>query len=816
MPGIYIGNAVGRQSSSYWTPLKPIGGETPNLWVTSRSGLSMIDTVAAENPVITLPSLQQSNNPLVVVDNGGLDIGASAGDFTFAVRCKSNSTTKTSYPTIGGKGIDGSVNGMYYFYQTITSGKIHWLFKSTGTVKDTEINLDFTGAGWVLLLMEIDKTALVGRCFINGVQVGADVPYTGTFPSMANAYEFMLGKSNNAAGDGTNYNINAIFSEAWVYNRKLTSTEKTTITNYGHITDLTGERTHWICNNITPKDVSGNGYHLTTIDGTANNTSIVYDSSGSRYLLDKGYSKYRYYGASRTTTSIKKDLFVGYNESGVPLATPAVPTGFVKLSDHPGSLTQHNLADSYLTFVGNNWSRDNASIYGDMARSTTLKDGDGSWYLSGTPKAWHVSELNRVKMNTFFLSAYKGIAFPKVTNNSIDDRQVLTEIVGYASNKTGVDYSKALTYTGDKGHSWDISYFFSDVHYCTTRDNKILAFDDNATFSLSLDGGSTFPITKNIAGFAGGVCEMAYIFENGNILIAGKTKLYISTNNLTTITEVVPLGIDGNPWTPGDSQNYSIWQPAPPQYIEGVEVFMWGSYSNDATSDAEKVNIWFTKDNGVSVRSIYNFTAPSLIARHVDVSPVQDPNTGYFYFNTGDNADEVHFVKVECTDLSTNAFTFTKINPAGALSGDDFYHWVGYHFYNNKIYTAVEDDINVGNAGLYEALLSADLSDPANFKQTFQLPFANNSVAASFLGEANIILLPQAQSKSIMITKDAGVNSYLFRLIGGVDLAAFMGCYFGICPSNSQGYYLFNIYANGEGLGDIWKGQVIMLKIVDE
>jgi len=797
--GIGAGS-IWKSGSSSWTPAKPLGGETPNLWITSRNGLNMIDTIAAENPVITLPSVQQSNNPLIVADNGGLDIGASAGDFTFAVRCKSNSTVKTSYPTIGGKGVDGSVNGMYYFYQNITTGKIHWLFKSTGTVKDTEVNLDFTGAGWILLLLEIDKTALVGRCFINGVQVGADVAYTGTFPLMANAYEFMLGKANNAAGSGTNYNINAIFSEAWVYNRKLTPTEKTTITNFGHITDLTGERAHWVCNNITPRDLSGNGYHLATITGDATNTSIIYDSSGSRYLLDKGYSLYKYSGSS-----ILQDKYVGYKGDGTTLDTPSLVAGYAKVSDHPGNLTQHNLADSYLTFVGANWDRSDVTIFGDMARQTALMTGSSFPYIVATPKAWHITDLNRVKMNTFFLSAYKGIAYPKITNNSVDDRQVLTEIFGYATNKTGLDYTKAITYTEDHGHSWDISYFFSDTHYCTTRGNKILAYDGNTTFSLSLDGGATFPITKSVTGYSGNVCQMAWITAVGNIYFGSKTKMYYSFDNLATVTEMTVQAVGGGAYTFGTNANFTRVNPAANMTFGGVEALIWGNYTITADTDYTQAQVWQLIDGATVLRSIYNYTAPSLVARHTEnVFQASDESV---YIQTGDGNGYINIIKGVCNNLATYNWTFSSISPANTNEG--FWHWAGGSFYNGYLYVSAE---NTPHSGIWRALYTDDLTLEASYKKLNSFP---TDILINLIGVEGKLIASEAEIKNLGISNN-GLDIYLFRIIGGVDLAVFEGGYFGFDPPNTEGYFMGQILADGETWENPTIGQVIMLKIVEE
>ncbi len=800
-----LGSRGGTSWQTYWNPLIPLGGETPNLWITSRSGLSMIDTIGGNNPTITLPYVWQSNNPLLVSDNGGLDIYTT--DFTYAQWALHNSTVKTSYPTIAGKGIsDGSPNGCYYWYQNITNGFITLQVQTSTQTKTISTGIDFTAVGWCFLVFTVDQTAKVIHVYVNGVEIGTGTSFTGTFAHMGNQYKFILGKSQNTAASGYAFNINCFFGEGWLLNRLLTPTEMTTLYGRGHLVDTTSLKAHWPLNDLNGNDVTGNGFTLLPLSGETVNSLIYYDTVGSRHLLDIGYSRYVYSG-----TSIKRDIYVGYSDAGTPMVTPYVPAGYTKASDHSGSLTAHNLADSYLTFVGANWSRDNATIFGDVARIATGTGKIKNYYLVATPKAWHISELNRVKMNTFFNSAYKGIAFPKVTNNSVDDRQLLTEIFGYASNKTGTDYTKALTYTGDHGHSWDISYYFSDTHYVATHANKILAYDGNTTFSLSLDGGSTFPITKNVAGYSGNVCEGGYIGDGGEIYFISKTKVYYSFDNLTTVTEATVLDIAGDPHVPGTYNNYCMEQPSKRQYIGATEVLVWGNYSVEATSDNENANIWQLVIGETTVRSIYNYKAPSLLAIHTE-SLTQNPTTEKFYATTGDGAGKCHIIEMTCNNLGTNDWTFTEINPLD--NGEGFFHWVGCYFHGGYIYAGVEEAsyVATGNSGTWRALATADLSDDANYTMMVHLI---QDISLNLFGEDTFMMHNECNSRYLYLTNNL-TDYYIFKTIGGADPNAAYGGYFAWQPKNTAGYYLGQIFAVGESTAQNMAGQVIMLKIVEE
>jgi hypothetical protein len=495
---------------------------------------------------------------------------------------------------------------------------------------------------------------------------------------------------------------------------------------------------------------------------------------------------------------------VGYSDAGAPLVNPTVPAGYTKVADYPGSLISHNLADSYLTFVGANWSRDNATIYSDMARLTALYKPEGNWYLSGTPKAWHITELNRVKMNAMFNVAYKGIAFPKITNNSVDDRQVLAEIFSFASNKTGADYTKAITYTGDKGHSWDISYFFSDTHYCTTRGNKILAFNGTSTFSLSLDGGATFPITKVVTGYSGGACQMAWISAAGNIYFGSTTKMYYSFDNLTTVTEMTVQVVGGGAYTPGSNDNFTRVNPAANMTFGGVEALVWGNYSITTGSDYTNANVWCLIDGATILRSIYNYTSPSKLARHTEnIAQAADES---IWVQTGDANGYINILKGICNNLATYDWTFSSISPANTNEG--FWHWAGVSFYNGYIYTGVELQTN---QGVWRALYSADLTDINSYKQIYQIPF----MVINMIGVGKQIIGSDGQAKNLAISNN-GADFYLFRIVGGADLAGFEGGYFGFDPPNTAGYFLGQILSDGETWENPTLGQVIMLKIVDE
>ena len=83
--------------SSYWTPLKPLGGETPSVWFTSRDKLTLVDSLGGAAAAIQTPYLYKpvGNEYAYVADNGALDIGVSS--FTLFAKIKAETVTNANY-----------------------------------------------------------------------------------------------------------------------------------------------------------------------------------------------------------------------------------------------------------------------------------------------------------------------------------------------------------------------------------------------------------------------------------------------------------------------------------------------------------------------------------------------------------------------------------------------------------------------------------------------------------------------------------------------------------------------------------------------
>ena len=142
------------------------------------------------------------------------------------------------------------------------------------------------------------------------------------------------------------------------------------------------------------------------------------------------------------------------------------------------------------------------------------------------------------------------------------------------------------------------------------RENKSFGFADGKVF-LSEDNSHTwphetaFPDAKHIV--------FSCILKNGNILFSALAKLYLSTDNLKTYRQIIVKGSDGSDYIPHAPVNpdhpgwyfhsctgVHTWE------VNGSEMLVWGNYCN-VIDGASPVNIYYSTDNGETVKIAYSF-----------------------------------------------------------------------------------------------------------------------------------------------------------------------------------------------------------------
>jgi hypothetical protein len=139
------------------------------------------------------------------------------------------------------------------------------------------------------------------------------------------------------------------------------------------------------------------------------------------------------------------------------------------------------------------------------------------------------------------------------------------------------------------------------------RDNKAFGFE-NETIFLSEDNGRTWP--HQIAFPNARHITFSVILENGNILFATRSRLYLSTDNLKTYRQITVQdahGADYIPHTPQNADNPG-WYFHPLDGVHtwdvgGVEMLAWGNYCN-VLGGAVPANIYYSTD---SVKIAYAF-----------------------------------------------------------------------------------------------------------------------------------------------------------------------------------------------------------------
>lgn len=191
--------------------------------------------------------------------------------------------------------------------------------------------------------------------------------------------------------------------------------------------------------------------------------------------------------------------------------------------------------------------------------------------------------------------------------------------------------------------------------------------------------------------------DMAYIFSDGTVLFSTGALLWRSTDKLLNISAVTAYEADGvTPYTihtPANAARPGCYFAAYScakvhEQVNGQDIFVWGNYGNntDAVMGAAPINVWYTIDKGVTVKTLYTFgqnpnkrddgsagggvtgtllgdAGNPLYTRHVH-TVCRRPGTNDWYTATGDTTlTEIHWLKhTYDPDLDTWSTTNVLIN----------------------------------------------------------------------------------------------------------------------------------------------------------
>jgi hypothetical protein len=430
-----------------------------NFWAKGRSGLTMVDTVGGNNVTITTPVYK------------AIALNLLTGDKTRSAEQFFDGNSYTLYWQMNQvdnygdgeslwytKGFGATSKGIYFLY----NGNNLLLISADGGANQiistvvTGVTANITGKGWLDCVLQVDFAAKL----LKFNMYKSDGSSIGT-PLSTSIAAFVFNSNNNA--ESLKFNA----TQAAICNFKKFNALKTLIQckNDAYVTDLQ----FWYPELLSGTDVSGNGYHLNQI---SLRRGSYYYSSISTYLLDHGYSLFR---SSKKSSGVGyEDFYVPYSISGTPIDVSATLNDidgnktYIDISDHPGSLIQHNLADSKLNIPIASWDKSSTTIFEDAVRSSTYYDASNS-------DNWHISELDYLIFSQNCKTNHKGLDFFKITNSSIVNSGNLTELFSYTTNKTGSQLINVLKYTGDQ----------------TAIDNSIQLYGDassNQTITIKVAG----------------------------------------------------------------------------------------------------------------------------------------------------------------------------------------------------------------------------------------------------------------------------------------------------------------------------------------
>jgi len=777
--------------SSYWTK------QDFNQWAKGRSGMNMVDNYGNNIPILPAYFYEPVGAGYgYISDNGALDIYNT--DFTVWAKIKSENHVISDYNCFIGKKCSSSLVGRYYI-QFQTTGALACSIQTS--VNNFSVVSAATTYGaddlWHTVRMDVNQSTGKLRFFIDNVQQGSDVSFTGTFPHLDNKFKFFLKGTNDLNGAVVTGQISKTsHSDCFLLRRLLTPTEATACESGTYPSDVLA---YWPCaggGEYIP-DASGNGYHLTTanyVGGAGNGVYNVqctrFGSAGSVHLLNNGYSLY---------TKGSQDIYVPNTLGGVENVV-TLPLGYTKLGDnHPGNLTKHNLANSVLAMTNANFDRSNATIYSDAARNAlTYYDATSAT----TKKYWHISECNNLKFQSWANVGYKGIVFFKVSDHSYKSRKTLDEVLSFITNKSGSNYSKIVSsycqdYVYTDTYENDYIYWkYSTDNIVTIRGDKVLKFNSGTnTLSLSLDGGKTYGISKVITG----VTEIQYakIYLSGNISFGSQTAMYYSTDNLATYHTATVLDKNGNPFVASSTTNFSQWN-RDKQWglIGGIELEVWGNYTQVADGVYVNVNMFYTINEGQTIKAFWtaDVTYDAYHIHGVTYNDIDDE----WWFTTGDGlashllSDRVYKCKY---NSGADTWTVTTMVEGTASSVCKI---VGLGFNGTSVYSGTDAHLGyVDVAGMYQ-IPKATFGTTSTWVKIFQTPNYGpyTRIVHGFYKTGSRFIITTQSDMGILISEDLGVT-YKGSIPYGIPITGANDSFHGYVGETSDGWgVLLHAYNN--------------------
>lgn len=455
-------------------------------WAKSRDSLSLTDVFGSDAKILPYSlKFNGASGYFTYNDAGALNIGT--GDLTcggyFGVY---EDVTPSTEEGIWGKTVLNNIlNGSYGFFMNKTTKKIGFFAVSSGG-----FNVVYSNAGigeYHHFMGEVDNTNKKIRILVDNVQYGTDVTFTGTFSNPNKPVMLGICQSYNSSSYERPGRI--ICGCAYIYNKLLTPTEKTSIINGEH--------------------VSGAGifilpnHPLKAFDVSGNNRDIVYthiSSYGSldyscpySYILNYGYTLAKW----DNETEPYEDAILVPAVNGTHRVTPTLPASYTLYNEVDGDLSYINNFFGGIRFPAGVMDRSDTTQFNAACRAS-------SFYNAADPTLWDMSELQYDVYKSYVnASQIKDFALYD-DDNAVFGRRTLKELLTTISPQTGANLTKAEGYFDIKNKTikvlednvrpeWEnCSYYFNGKHYrvwtkgqADNWDKYIYTIDENMIISDS-------------------------------------------------------------------------------------------------------------------------------------------------------------------------------------------------------------------------------------------------------------------------------------------------------------------------------------------
>ncbi len=317
----------------------------------------------------------------------------------------------------------------------------------------------------------------------------------------------------------------------------------------------------------------------------------------------------------------------------------------------------------------------------------------------------------------------------------------------------------AVPTEGETDHFW--YRHAADGPYIDSQlGNKAFGFDNERIY-LSEDNGKTWPHTATFANADN--ITFSCLFENGNILFATRTKLYLSTDNLKTHKQIVVQDQDGNDYLPHTPKNPDRpgWYFHPLNgvhtwNVDGNEMLVWGNYCN-VLGGPVPINIYYSTDQGQTVKLAYSFGYnPSfhdldaktgkplgnlnnpVICRHIH-TVMYNPAENAFYACTGDHdrkdRHECHWLR-GIYDAKNDTWDWQVLV---SVNSNSRYKSGGINFVDGQLYWASDANGNNGPMPHDRGIFRCDPADIAKPEKHTML-FNPEYESANMIIEDGVIL----------------------------------------------------------------------------